>query len=60
MGKLFAMDLYSKYGRSKLTLRQKYLCHLNFDVPDHSIVIGNPGKIIHKENATEGYIRIKA
>jgi len=30
--------------------------YINFDVPDHSIVIGNPGKIIHKENATEGYI----
>lgn len=29
---------------------------VNFDVPPHSIVIGNPGKIIHKENATEGYI----
>lgn len=29
---------------------------VNFDVPSHSIVIGNPGKIIHKENATEGYI----
>lgn len=31
--------------------------YVNFEVPDHSIVIGNPGKIIHKENATEGYIR---
>lgn len=30
--------------------------YVNFDVPDNSIVIGNPGKIIHKENATEGYI----
>ena len=29
---------------------------VNFDVPDHSIVIGNPGVIHHKENATEGYI----
>ena len=29
---------------------------VNFDVPDHSIVIGNPGKIIPRENATEGYI----
>lgn len=29
---------------------------VNFDVPPHSIVIGNPGKVIHKENATEGYI----
>ena len=30
--------------------------YVNFDVPDHSIVIGNPGKIIAKENATKGYI----
>lgn len=29
---------------------------VNFDVPDHSIVIGNPGKIIPRENAVEGYI----
>ncbi len=29
---------------------------VNFDVPDHSIVIGNPGKIISRLNATEGYI----
>jgi len=29
---------------------------VNFDVPSHSIVIGNPAKIIHKENATIGYI----
>lgn len=32
------------------------LAYVNFDVPDHSIVIGNPGRIIHRENATEGYI----
>ena len=32
------------------------LSYVNFDVPDHSIVIGNPAKIIHKENATEDYI----
>lgn len=30
--------------------------YVNFDVPDHSIVIGNPGVIIHREGATEGYI----
>lgn len=30
--------------------------YVNFDVPDHSIVIGNPGKITFRENATEGYI----
>ena len=32
------------------------LSYVNFDVPDHSVVIGNPGKIIPKENATENYI----
>ena len=31
--------------------------YVNFDVPDNSIVIGNPGKIIPKENAVEGYIK---
>lgn len=29
---------------------------VNCDVPSHSIVIGNPCKIIHCENATIGYI----
>lgn len=29
---------------------------VNFDVPSHSIVIGNPATIHHKENATEGHI----
>ncbi len=32
------------------------LTFVNFDVPDHSIVVGNPGKIISKPNATNGYI----
>ena len=32
------------------------LTYVNFDVPDHSIVVGNPGKIIPKDNATESYI----
>lgn len=32
------------------------LAYVNFDVPDHSIVIGNPAKIIRKSNATEKYI----
>lgn len=32
------------------------LAYVNFDVPDHSIVIGNPGRIIPSENATIGYI----
>ena len=30
--------------------------YVNFDVPSHSIVIGNPGKIVPRDNATEGYI----
>ena len=29
---------------------------LNQDVPSHSIVIGNPCKIIHKDNATDNYV----
>ncbi len=29
---------------------------VNIDVPSNSLVIGNPAKIIKKENATEGYI----
>lgn len=32
------------------------LSYVNFDVPNHSIVIGNPGKIIKKEQATKDYI----
>lgn len=32
------------------------LAYVNFDVPDHSVVLGNPGRIIHKDDATEGYI----
>jgi serine O-acetyltransferase len=30
--------------------------YVNFDVPDHSIVVGNPAMLTHRENATEGYI----
>ncbi len=30
--------------------------YVNVDVPDHSIVIGNPAVIHARENATEGYI----
>lgn len=29
---------------------------INFNVPDHSIVIGNPGTVYHKICATEGYL----
>ena len=32
------------------------LSFVNFDVPSHSIVIGNPAKVVHREHATEGYI----
>ena len=32
---------------------------VNFDVADHSIVIGNPGKIIPKQNPTRDYINFK-
>lgn len=30
--------------------------YVNCDVPDHSIVIGNPCRIVTKENATKNYI----
>ncbi|MEK4065685.1 serine O-acetyltransferase [Peribacillus sp. FSL R5-0717] len=30
--------------------------YVNFDVPSHSIVIGNPAKVIPVENATKAYI----
>ena len=30
--------------------------YVNCDVPDHSIVFGNPCIIKYRENATEGYI----
>ncbi len=30
--------------------------YVNFDVPSHSIVIGNPAKIISREDAVEDYI----
>lgn len=30
--------------------------YINFDVPSHSVVYGNPGIIKHRDNATEGYI----
>lgn len=29
---------------------------VDFDVPDHSLVIGNPGVIHHKENASQYYV----
>ena len=30
--------------------------YVNFDVPSHSLVMGNPAKIIPRENPTESYI----
>ena len=30
--------------------------YVNFDVPSHSVVIGNPGTIHHRDNATADYI----
>ena len=29
---------------------------VNFDVPSHSVVIGNPAQIHHRDNATEGHL----
>lgn len=34
--------------------------YVNCDIPDHSVVFGNPCIIKHKDNATEGYINNKA
>lgn len=33
--------------------------YINFDVPDHPIVVGNPGAIRHAAHATDGYINRK-
>lgn len=32
---------------------------VNFDVPSHSVVVGNPGVIHHKDDATKDYIRFR-
>lgn len=29
---------------------------VNFDIPDHSVVVGNPATIHHRDNATEGHL----
>jgi serine O-acetyltransferase len=42
-----------KIGKNVLIAPNSFV---NFDVPDNSIVIGNPGKIINKENPTRNYI----
>ena len=31
-------------------------CHVNCDIPSHSVVFGNPCIIKHRDNATEGYV----
>lgn len=33
--------------------------YVNCDVPNHSVVFGNPCIIKHKDNATEGYVNNK-
>lgn len=33
--------------------------YVNFDVPDHSVVMGNPANVMSKTPATEGYINHK-
>lgn len=33
--------------------------YVNCDIPSHSVVLGNPCRIIPRENATEGYINRK-
>jgi serine O-acetyltransferase len=43
-----------KIGKNVLIAPNSYV---NFDVPDNSLVIGNPGKVIRKENPTEDYIK---
>ena len=42
-----------KIGNDVLIARNTYV---NCDVPDHSIVFGNPCIIKHRDNATECYI----
>ncbi len=42
-----------KIGNDVLIAPNSYV---NCDVPDHSIVIGNPCKVISKDNATKDYI----
>lgn len=34
-------------------------CFVNMDIPDHSVVIGNPAVIYPKDNATESYINFR-
>ncbi len=43
-----------KIGKNVLIAPNSFV---NFDVPDNSLVIGNPAKIIPKENPTRNYIK---
>lgn len=45
-----------KIGNNVLIAPNAYV---NFDVPSHSVVIGNPAQITLNENATQGYINNK-
>ena len=44
----------------KVTIGDDVLCaansFINFCVPDHSVVLGNPGRIHAKKNSTAGYL----
>ncbi len=42
-----------KIGNDVLIAPNSYV---NFDIPDHSIVFGNPARIKHNDNATKGYL----
>jgi len=52
--------LHCTYEKTKLIIGNNVLIaplsYVNIDVPDNSLVIGNPAKIIPKEDATDGYI----
>ena len=39
----------------ELMFREPLNAFVNFDVPSHSLVIGNPGVIHHKDGATKDY-----
>ena len=45
-----------KIGNNVLIAPNAYV---NFDVPDNSVVVGNPAQITPKDNATEDYINKK-
>jgi len=43
-----------KIGRNVLIAPNSYV---NFDVPDNSLVLGNPGRIVKSDYSTDSYIR---